>query len=186
MRVIAGSLKGRKLAPVKGMGIRPTSDRLRESIFSILSHCVQGAVVLDLFAGTGALGIESLSRGAKTACFIDHDPRAVAMVRQNVDICRIMDRVSIIQWNVVRNLNCLHSFPSRFDLVFIDPPYRQNAILPTLSNLCRSGRLEHDACLVLEHSMAESLPPIDPPLVIRDQRKYGKTLVSFLAYMVQK
>jgi len=186
LRVIAGNLKGRKLAPFKGMGIRPTSDRIRESIFSILSHRVQGAVVLDLFAGTGALGIESLSRGARAACFIDHNPHAVALVKKNVDICRLSDRASIIQWNAAENLNCLRSIPLHFDLVFMDPPYRQNVISSTLSSLCRSGRLEHEASLILEHSAAESLPEIPPPLSLRDQRKYGKTLVSFLTYMVQE
>jgi len=185
LRVIAGNLKGRKLAPFKGMGIRPTSDRIRESIFSILSHRVQGSVVLDLFAGTGALGIEALSRGAKAACFIDHHPQAVALVKKNVDICSMTERTSIIQWNAADNLNCLRSMPWHFDLVFMDPPYGQNVLLPTLSNLCRSGRLEHEARLILEHSVGESLPPIHPPLYLQDQRKYGKTLVSFLLYMVQ-
>lgn len=186
MRIIAGSLKGRKLAPFKGTGIRPTSDRLRESLFSILSNRVQGAVVLDLFAGTGALGIEALSRGAQTACFIDNDPNALALVRRNIESCGLTEQVSVIKWNIVKNLNCLRSFPARFDLVFMDPPYRQHAISPTLIHLCQSGRLRQKTCLVVEHSLSEQLPPILPPLYLRDQRKYGKTLVSFLAYMIQE
>ena len=186
MRIIAGSLKGRKLAPFKGKRIRPTSDRLRESLFSILSNRVQGGVVLDLFAGTGALGIEAFSRGAKTVCFIDRDPNAVALLRQNTETCEITERVSIIKWDIVKNLNCLQSIPLRFDLVFMDPPYRQSAISPTLAHLCRSRRLKRDAGLVIEHRMPERLPAIDPPLYLREQRKYGKTLVSFLTYMVQE
>ncbi|QTA90687.1 16S rRNA (guanine(966)-N(2))-methyltransferase RsmD [Desulfonema magnum] len=185
MRIISGELKGRKLHSVRGMAIRPTADRVRESLFNILSSHVREAVVLDLFAGTGAFGIEALSRGAAFAVFIDKHKSALSTVARNIRSCGLENRTKTIKWDIQKNLNCikLTSF-SAFNLVFMDPPYNRNLIKPSLCNLRASGSLEKGAIVAVEHSLSEAIPENYTEYVIADQRKYGKTLVSFLNYMI--
>ena len=184
MRIIGGTLKGKGLSPIRGNSIRPTADRLRESIFDILSDRVQGTTVLDLFSGTGALGIEALSRGAAFAVFIDKYKSAILLIEKNICSCAFEKKTKIIQWNITKNLRCIDSFRPAFDLVFMDPPYSQMTLSRTLKNIHASNSLQKGALLVIEHSLLE---PIDLELgqfSITDQRKYGKTLVSFLNYML--
>ena len=180
MRIIAGEFRGRKLLSVRGMKTRPTSDRIRESIFNILSDAVQDAVVLDLFAGTGAMGIEALSRGAQYAVFIEQNKDALAAVSQNIGNCSLENRTRVMRWDIVKNLNCLRGMPAPFTLVFMDPPYDQNMVEPALQNLTQSGSLSAGAVIVAEHTPAETVQA--EGLEITDQRQYGKTLVSFLLY----
>lgn len=184
MRIISGTLKGKKLLPFEGKGIRPTSDRTREAIFNILSHRVSGASVLDLFAGSGALGIESLSRGADMATFIDMAPAAVSLLEKNLRSCCLQERARIISWDIRRNLNCLHSLDHRYNLIFMDPPYQKGLVLPALSHLKKSQAMIPGACLVLEHGNVDQLPLPIADFGLLDQRRYGKTLVSFLTYMI--
>ncbi len=184
LRIISGDLRGKKLRSVPGQAIRPTADRLRESIFNILSLRVVDAVVLDLFAGTGALGIEALSRRAKSAVFVERRREAIAIIASNIKSCALDNRSTLIKWNIIDNLNCLKSIRPAFDLVFIDPPYNQNLIRPTLIHLDRCGCLNKEACLVIEHSYVERIPEDLSAFQIADQRKYGKTLVSFLNYVI--
>ncbi|MDM8525560.1 16S rRNA (guanine(966)-N(2))-methyltransferase RsmD [Desulfococcaceae bacterium HSG8] len=184
MRIIAGSLKGKKLHPIKGTTIRPTADRLRESIFNILSFHVRDAVVLDLFAGTGALGIEALSRVASFAVFLDKYKNSISIIKQNIRSCALENRTNVIQWDIEKNLNCIRSAPTPFNLVFMDPPYNKNLVKPTLRNLHIAHALEKDALIVAEHSDSETIPEDCPGYTIAEQRRYGKTLVSFLNYMV--
>jgi len=184
LRIISGTLRGKKLHPFQGKGIRPTSDRTREAIFNILSDRVPGAVVLDLFAGSGALGIEALSRGADMATFIDMAPAAVSLLEKNLRSCCLEDRARIISWNIERNLNCLQSHDYPYTLVFLDPPYHKGMLLPALKHLKKNKTLTPSACLVLEHGDVDELPLPIAEFVLLDQRRYGKTLVSFLRYMV--
>ena len=186
MRIIGGELKGRKLHPINGRFIRPTSDRLRESLFSILSDQVTNSVVLDLFAGTGALGIEAISRGAEFAVFLDKYKSALSVLERNIRLCALEGKTKVIQWDIIRNLNCIRSIhcPCKFNLVFMDPPYNKNAMKPVLYNLQRCQCLEHNASVVVEHSILEPVPEDHKAFCIRDQRRYGKTLVSFLQYVV--
>ena len=145
LRIIGGELKGKKLYTIPGTLIRPTADRLRESIFNILSYLVKEAVVLDLFAGTGALGIEALSRGADSAVFIDNNKKALSVIERNIQSCAVDNRSQIIRWDIVKNLNCINSVDSKFNLVFMDPPYNKGMIKPTLNNLHDSGYHGKDA-----------------------------------------
>ena len=184
IRIIGGELKGRKLVTVAGKETRPTADRVRESIFNILGQSVQGARVLDLYAGTGAMGIEALSRGAQFVFFVDNQKTALAALAKNLKSCSLENKASTIKWNIKHNLNILLSHKSAFDLVFIDPPYHQNMIQPTLSHLHASQCLENGAQLTIEHSPLEPLPESELEYKIADQRRYGKTLVSFLIYML--
>ena len=184
MRIISGDMKGRKLYPIAGRSIRPTADRLRESLFNILADRVRGATVLDLFAGTGALGIEAISRGAEFALFLDKHKQAVSLIERNIHMCAIEGKAQVIQWDVIRNLNCVRSSQHSFDIVFMDPPYNINAIKAVLYNLHHSQCLETGATIVAEHSTLEPIPDKHPAFSIQHQRTYGKTLVSFLQYMV--
>ena len=184
MRIIGGELRGRKLFSVKGTKTRPTSDRIREAIFNILSARIRGAVVLDLFAGTGAFGLEALSRGAEFAAFADAEREAMIVLQRNIQACRLEEKTWSVQWDITKNLNCLRAFEPAFSLVFLDPPYNRNLILPSLTNLLASQCLEKGACIVVEHAQNEPIPDNQPLIQLTDQRRYGKTLVSFFAYMV--
>ncbi len=188
MRIISGKLRGKKLRLIRGMEIRPTSDRVRESVFNIISSQVKGAVVLDLFAGTGALAIEALSRGAESAVFIDQNKSALSVIGQNIRSCSFEDRAKIIKWNITTNLNCIKSAQPLFNLVFMDPPYNENMAEPALDNLHKSCSLENGACIIVEHPFQNTgslfTSHIPPSFSLEDQRKYGKTLVSFLNYML--
>ncbi len=184
IRIIGGELKGRKLVTVPGRQTRPTADRVRESMFNILGDRVRGALVLDLFAGTGAMGIEALSRGAESVLFADNAKRALTALEKNVKVCSLERRAKIIKWDILKNLNIATAFQHAFNLVFIDPPYNKNMIQSTLSNLDKSQCIEKGACVAIEHSAQESIPEKDQRFKISDQRRYGKTLVSFLFYML--
>jgi len=184
LRVIGGKLRGRKLSSLRGAAIRPTADRHREAIFNILVGRIQGAVVLDLFAGTGALGIEALSRGAKFAVFIDHHKDAISVIARNLKLCLFEDRSKIIKWDIAKNLNCICMTDQKFDLIFMDPPYKKNLVGAALLHLQHAQALAGGARIVVEHSPYETITPDFCAYEILDQRKYGKTLVSFLANVV--
>jgi 16S rRNA (guanine(966)-N(2))-methyltransferase RsmD len=179
VRVIGGALKGRKLHPLRGMTIRPTSDYLKESIFSILAGRVEDTTVLDLFAGTGSLGIEALSRGAATAVFVDNAPQAIKALIRNVQTLSLEERSTILKRNVLRGLSFLGSIGCLFDLIFIDPPYDKGCVKKTLQLLGKSGLTSDLASIVVEHSKREILPEKMDCFTLGDQRDYGKTLVSF-------
>jgi 16S rRNA (guanine966-N2)-methyltransferase len=184
LRIISGTYKGKKLLPFPGKTIRPTSDRLREALFNILADKIQGALVLDLFAGTGALGIEALSRGAGAATFIEKDASAVLLLKKNIHACGLEENVHVIQWDILTNLNCIQSITPGFNLVFMDPPYQKDMVQSALRHLSNSNALQNNACLVIEHSKFDPIPNIPKAFQLKDERKYGKTLVSFLEYMV--
>jgi 16S rRNA (guanine966-N2)-methyltransferase len=184
IRIIGGELKGRKLATVPGIKTRPTADRVRESIFNMLGPRVRDAAVLDLFAGTGAMGIEALSRGAEAVVFADDDPAALSALKKNIESCLLANRSRTIKWDILKDLNILRTHKPAFNLVFIDPPYDKNMVQPTLSNLVLSRCLANGATVVIEHSTREPIPESAPGFNISDQRRYGKTLVSFLICMV--
>ncbi len=184
LRIIAGDLKGRKLRSVHGTKTRPTANRTREAIFNILSSQISGSRVLDLFAGTGACGIEALSRKADSVVFIDRDNDAISVLQSNIKKLSLEKQTKIIQWDLLKNLNCLHSYKAAFDLVFMDPPYKMHMIDPTLRNLHLSQSLASGAQIVVEHFHQESILTNRLPYEIASQRKYGKTLVTFLDYVV--
>jgi 16S rRNA (guanine966-N2)-methyltransferase len=182
LRIIAGELKGRKLRSVRGTQTRPTADRIREAIFNILAFQIQGSTVLDLFAGTGAFGIEALSRGAESVVFVDVENDSISVLQENIKRLSLESLTKILRWDLTRNLNCLGSLRSAFNLIFMDPPYNKNMIEPTLFNLHSSQSIETGARIVVEHSYLEPLLKSQLPFEIYDQRRYGKTLVSFLNY----
>jgi len=122
LRIIGGKFKGKKLLPLHGSATRPTAGMVREALFNICADRIRNARVLDLFAGTGAFGLEALSRGATAAVFIDSDKRAVELIRKNITACRATDAAMVFKCDAVSNLNCIGQPGYRFDLVFMDPP----------------------------------------------------------------
>lgn len=185
MRIISGACRGRKLYSLPGTATRPTADRVRESIFNILASGVPGARVLDLFAGTGALGLEALSRGAAAAVFVDLSASVVKLINRNITACRMENRSRAIRWDVAKNLNCLASQETAFDLVFMDPPYAKGFIRPAITHLMRQQVLKNGALIVIEHAAEEPVPGDATELNLTDRRVYGKTLVSFLTVVLQ-
>lgn len=186
MRIISGEFKGKKLASFKGNATRPTSDRVREALFNILGADIKNAAVLDLFAGTGAMGLEALSRGASNAVFIDASASAVNLIQKNAAACRTENRARILRWDIAKNLSCLQAGFSPFDLVFMDPPYNQNFIAPALKNLITADVLKSSTRIIIEHAAAEAILQDITALHLTDQRIYGKTLVSFLSVVLQE
>lgn len=184
MRIVGGKFKGRKLLPLHGSNTRPTSGLVREAIFNICADRVRNARVLDLFAGTGAFGLEAISRGAAAAVFVDSDKSAVDLILKNIAACRAEAAATVFKWDVVVNLKCLARYDAPFDLVFMDPPYRRDVIGAALKNLQRADAISPGALLIIEHSIERPLTGIELPFTITDQRKYGKTLVTFVSYMI--
>ena len=153
LRVIAGTLKGRRLAAPSWPGLRPTSDRLRETLFNILGASVPGARVLDACAGTGAVGIEAISRGAAHVTFADRDPRAIELIRRNLTHCGVSGGYAIIRVDLDRDV--ARPFDVLFDLIFLDPPYEMNP-LGALAEL--APVVAPDGVLVLEHARGRGGP----------------------------
>lgn len=180
MRIISGTLRGRKLSSVRGIRTRPTTDRVREALFNILGTLAPETVVLDLFAGTGALGIEALSRGAERAVFVDRDSQPLAVLRKNIHHCGLQDRARVLRWDISKNLNCLKPYAYQFNLVFLDPPYHKTLVAPALTRLLRLQVLTERAIVVAEHAADESVQP-PAGLICEDRRTYGQTSLSFFA-----
>jgi 16S rRNA (guanine(966)-N(2))-methyltransferase RsmD len=181
VRIIAGDWRGTRLYAPRGRDIRPTADRLRESIFNILGSQIPGQHVLDLFAGTGAMGIEALSRGAAHATLIDSSLTALALIRRNIAKVKAEEKTTVIRWNIAHSLRCLEP-GARFDVVFVDPPYGKGLLSDTLASL--SAFEGHFGRLIVEHDVREPIHPLPACFRSYEQRRYGKTLVSFLMAVV--
>ena len=179
MRVIAGAARGRVLAAPKGLHTRPTPGRVKEALFSILGAAVLDATVLDLFAGTGALGLEALSRGAARAVFVDKDRRALAALHRNTEVVA-PDRVEVLAMPAAHALRLLKGRNARFDLAFLDPPYHLDLLPETLKALAQSGILRIGGIVVCEHH-GRSAPP-EPPAdwQLETTRRYGDVAVTIL------
>lgn len=175
MRVISGSARGCKLQPVPGMTTRPTIDRVKESVFNIIQNHVRGARVLDLFAGTGQLGIEALSRGAASCDFVDHDRKALAVIRKNIELARVQDRARVHAGEAA-------AFAARcakqsFDLVFLDPPYGGKILNDALFALNQFDILSPSGIILCESAVSDEI--CAPFARVRDYR-YGAIQITVL------
>jgi 16S rRNA (guanine966-N2)-methyltransferase len=154
MRIISGTLKGRRLDTPDWDGLRPTSDKLRETLFNVISARIAGARVLDGYAGTGAVGIEALSRGAAHVTFVESDPRAVRLIERNLQRCAVSDRYAIIRARFA--VAATRSEAGAFDLVLLDPPYGSGEMLQALETA--APLMAADGLLVLEHARRDEVP----------------------------
>lgn len=168
MRVISGDSRGRKLKTPEGYDVRPTTDNVKESIFNIISFDIEGAKVLDLFAGTGQMGIEALSRGAAEAVFIDNSRTSLNTVRENLALCGY--KATVIQSDAVAFLK---SAP-KFDIIFIDPPYDSELYHPVLEGIMEFDILNENGIIITECRKEYEMPELRPPYVLLKEYTYGR------------
>ena len=180
MRIIAGEKRSRKLLTPEGNDTRPTADRVKESLFSILQPRLFGARVLDLYAGSGALALEALSRGALGAVLCDVSPAACRVIRQNIAALGYEEKARLLNRSDTAALTQLEKENAVFDLIFLDPPYRMD-MSPVCRRLCEGGLLARDGIIVAEHQK-EMPPKTGSWAVLTDRREYGITGLSFLTH----
>jgi 16S rRNA (guanine966-N2)-methyltransferase len=184
MRVIAGRFKGRRLRAPRGFTVRPTSDKVKGALFNILGSRIQGARVMDLFAGTGSIGIEALSRGAAHVLFVEDDPAAREALKANIESCEIPPREATL-WKgrgVAGLIRHLKTRPGETaDLIFADPPYRQPETFRLLRPFVAGLGLADDGWLVVEHVRSAELPKPEPPVALARTCVYGDTVLSIYA-----
>lgn len=182
MRIIAGQCKGHHLAPLKGGKTRPTQDRVRESIFNILEPQGPFLKVADLFAGSGALGLEALSRWDGTALFVEFSRPAIDCLRENIRKLKMETKSRVIQRDLSRGVRFLLKDSQLFDLIFMDPPYGQGWANVIVSALLSLPLLKENGILVLEHDLKEPIPEEVGNWGIGDQRRYRQTRISFYKF----
>ncbi len=178
MRVIAGTARGTKLKAPKNLTVRPTADRVKEALFSIISTRVINALFIDFYAGSGAIGIESLSRGARFCVFVEHKKENIALIKENLAKTRLEQNTRLIMADVEKAIINLAMEKIRADLVYLDPPYDYNEIAPLINSIIRHKIINENGLLVVEHAYsnqqwAEGLPGIR-------QKKYGDTCLTFI------
>ena len=177
MRIIAGEMRSRKLKAPEGMDTRPTADRVKEALFSILGSRIYGARVLDLYGGSGALALEAVSRGADSAVVCDLSAKACAVIQENIDILGCGEKVKLLRMKDTAALSALQKKGDAFDLIFLDPPYRMSTV-PICQMIVANTLLKPDGTVIVEHGR-ETPPDILPPLRQTDHREYGAAGVGF-------
>ncbi|AHV97296.1 16S rRNA (guanine(966)-N(2))-methyltransferase RsmD [Paenibacillus sabinae] len=182
MRVVSGTAKGRPLKSVPGTGTRPTTDKVKEAIFSMIGPYFDGGDCLDLFAGTGGLGIEALSRGIGSAVFIDKEPKSIDTVRENLKTAKLEEQAEVYRNDANKALVALEKRGRRFDLVFLDPPYRHKFGDELMAMMIDKGLLREGAVIVLEHESGYEYPELIPGFIRMRHAVYGETAVSIYRY----
>lgn len=182
MRVISGKSRGKKLIALEGNNTRPTLDRVKEALFNIIQFNIQDAVILDLFAGTGALGIEALSRGAKEVIFCDNFPDAIKVIKQNVKNTNNLDKSIIINNDYNVALENISKQNKKIDIVFLDPPYKSNLAIEALQKIIMSDLLTEEGIAVIETDDIQKEKEIlkIKQTEIFDKRKYGSVWLIFI------
>ena len=175
MRVITGSARGRRLKELEGLETRPTTDRVKEGLFSALQCDIEGRKVLDLFAGTGQLGIECLSRGAASAVFVDRRADAVKLIRENLRLTELEDRARVVAGD---SMEYLKSIREPFDIIFLDPPYAAGLLEPAIAHIAKFDILAPHGIIAAEHPAARVLPALAPPYRLHRTYRYGKIALT--------
>lgn len=175
MRVITGTARGRRLGELKGQETRPTTGKVKEGIFSALQFDIEGRRVLDLFAGTGQMGIEALSRGAKSCVFVDRRKDAAQLVRDNLAVCGFTESAQVVCGDAMGYLGTLRA---PFDLIFLDPPYADDTLKRAIAHIARYDLLAPDGILVAECPEDKALPALDAPYRVSRTYRYGKIKVT--------
>lgn len=185
MRIIAGKLKGRRLITPKNRTVRPTSDRVKESAFSIIREQVVNAKFLDLCAGTGNIGIEALSRGAKHVTFLEQNLKSLQLIKQNLHVCGFdtsNTQVQLIGKDIAKGIDVLHHRSEKFELIYFDPPYDAGLYKKCLAHISDACLLQSTGMLLVEHHKHTDLP-LDVGVFSCDrQKQYGDTCLTFYRY----
>jgi 16S rRNA (guanine(966)-N(2))-methyltransferase RsmD len=179
MRVIGGIAKGRRFRIGRGSEIRPTSDYLKEVIFDILQDLVKGVTFLDLFAGSGNVGIEALSRGAEEVVFVDSSPFSIRLIQDNLQDLGLQDRATLMRTKALTAIRSLKRRGNQFGLIFMDPPYQRSLTVPTLEALCELDLLEKGGMVIAEHFHKEEVPVSLRWLIRNRQIRHGESALSF-------
>jgi 16S rRNA (guanine(966)-N(2))-methyltransferase RsmD len=179
MRVIAGEAKGRRLKVPKGRGVRPTSDYLREALFDILGASVRGVRFLDLYAGSGAVGIEALSRGGGEVVFVERDQGCLRILRENLETVGLEQKGRVLAGDALRVLPRLVRHGERFDIIFLDPPYGTGLARLTLDAVASGDLLRPHGVVIVEHFLKEPLPARSGQLSRVREKVHGQTVLSF-------
>ncbi len=179
MRVISGSARGKQLTPVPGMDTRPTTDRVKESVFNILQSYVMGCDFLDLFAGTGQMGIEAISRGARHAVFCDRAKPALNVIRKNLAAAHVQDRAEVLAGELHKNMQALAG--RKFDVIFLDPPYGGEILNEALKCVEKFDILRPDGIILCESSVGDEI--VCPQgMEVKKQYKYGTIRLTSVVY----
>lgn len=171
MRVISGSARGRRLKELQGTDTRPTTDKVKEALFNIIQFDLEGRAVLDLFGGTGQLGIEALSRGAVHCTFVDQRREAVSLIRENLTVCGLSELSRVVQGDA---LSFLASCGEKFDVIFLDPPYQTDLLPRCLETISRFDILREHGIIICESAADRELPPLAPPYEQGRAYRYGR------------
>lgn len=178
IRVIAGTLKSRLMKTPRGGMVRPTSDRVRESLFSIVERDAEDCCVLDLFAGAGSLGIEAISRGASHVTFVENSPQVVPILKENIEDLDIRDRTTVMEADVLGVLKEFSTRRAKFGMVFMDPPYSESLAHRAMEALALSGVVAEDGIVVAEHRKTDLLEQTYGELTLTRVLKFGDTWIS--------
>lgn len=179
MRIIAGDARGRRIISPEGKDTRPTSDRVKESLFNILGTRVPSSKVLDLFAGTGNLGLEALSRGAESCIFIDNNSNSIRVIHENIRLLKYEDLCEVYNNDVISAIRILNRRDIKFDIIFADPPYHKNILPDVLKELSDNDVIKIGGVVVTEHDKKDVLPQSIKDLSIYKSSIYGDTVLSF-------
>ncbi len=182
MRIISGQLKGRRLKAPKGREVRPTADRVKEALFNILPHDLSGRRVLDLFAGTGNLSLEAMSRGAERAVLVDIAREATELIAENLKAVGCHGKARVVTGSAFKTARSLARSGESFDLIFLDPPYEKGLAGEALKEIAKESLLGENGVAVAEHSVREKVEERYGPLALVDQRRYGGTQLSFFRH----
>jgi len=178
LRVISGTAKGHKLKTLKTDKTRPTSDKVKGALFNIIMGYIQDAEVLDLFAGTGNLGIEALSRGAKEVVFVDKSEECIKIIKENLIHTKLLEKATIIKGDVSEVLKKLSLEGKKFDLIFLDPPYNKGLVTETLQQIETYDLLESQGIIVAEKDIMDKVPEKIGRLGLVGEHKYGDTVLA--------
>ncbi|MCD7948398.1 MAG: 16S rRNA (guanine(966)-N(2))-methyltransferase RsmD [Oscillospiraceae bacterium] len=183
MRVISGARRGKRLKELPGLETRPTTDRVKESIFNIIQFDIPGRNVLDLFAGTGQMGIEAISRGATRATFVDLRRDAVAVIGENLTATGFAPAATVVQEDA---LNFLRACRQKFDVIFLDPPYSSNLLENALKSITDIDIVSENGIIICEHSLDYRLPELPHPYLWGKAYRYGKIQVTLCRRMAEQ
>jgi 16S rRNA (guanine966-N2)-methyltransferase len=173
MRIVSGVCKGRSIKAVPGSTTRPTTDKVREAIFNMIGPYFEGGIGLDLFAGSGGLGIESLSRGLEKVIFVDRDPKAFQVIKENIFACDLLEKSEVYRNDAQRALKAILKRGIRFDYIFLDPPYKKQQLLTLLEIIEKESFLENNGIIVCEHASDVELPNEVGSLKVIKKEQYG-------------
>ena len=182
MRIITGRARGLQLNTPKNMDVRPTADRVKESVFNIIGNKIVQAQVVDFFAGTGNLGLESWSRGAAGITFIDMSKESLRIVESNIQKCKAQESCTVLKGNAVQVIERLYQQGKRFDFAFCDPPYNKGWLDQIMTALEKYRLLQEGGYLVMERSPQEELKRLPEHYTLIRSAKYGDTVVDFIRF----